>query len=314
MAFDENLNAFVQAQSNGYNPYGQLASPGGAGFDTSFLNQILPSQYNPTGFGKGMQQGSLLDMLSKIQTVAGTQALSSLGLQQQLLPLFANQELNLMGQIAPGQQQFAAGQLKDQLGLLSGTPFGDALGAGKNVLSSAFDPLKEIAGPELQSQLGIDALLKGQLPEGVSSELLDALGSVSERTGLAGSPFAAQELTKAYGSNLSNIRENLLQSREQIFQGRNQLAQSMSSARVADALRLNSFGLSGLDTFAGVGLPDIGLGPIGFQGSAGIVTGQYGLLQQGKENKLASQLGKYNVESSIFNSLASQAPKAPGFK
>src|ERR1041385_4685113 len=102
--------------------------PSGYGFNPAMYQAF--GQFLPASGQDFQSQGYRIDSptggaMSKLQGIRGVQLsdfLSSMQMQNALTPMYAQQQMDVMGQVIPGQLNQLAGFKKQELDLLSGLP------------------------------------------------------------------------------------------------------------------------------------------------------------------------------------------------
>lgn len=285
------------------------------GFNPSLFGQyagfLPPSGSSLQGAGipgLGADVRTSLNRLTGLRETQLADYLSSIGLQRELTPLQSQLDLDLAGQFVPQQLAQQAGFRQLEAGLLAQDPLlGPQMQSFLGAQGGALSGLGALPGLDqnfMAAQSGINELLTGKLPEGVSEELQDVLGSTAAQFNLGDSPAAFRDVSRVLGSNLGQIRSNLLGSYGNIA---GQLT-AQRSARLSDVFGATQLGIPGAGSLLQfTGIPDIGFGPIGFGGASGIFSGSLETLAQQSAQKQARRQGYLDIAAGIFEGAAKAA-------
>lgn len=262
--------AYQQWQQGGGNGTGGAGAQYGGG--NPYLQYLPPSgnQIAQLGYGSGAA-GNAINQLTGIRSTQLADFLSSQGLQRSLTPMQAQTDMMLAGQLIPQQLEQQAGFQNQEYDLLAGSKaFGNQIQnfqlgqAGANALGGSLFGI----GQNIQGlQGGISDILGGKLPQGIANTIQDSLFSTATQFGLQRSPSAMQDIGQQLGTSLAGIQSQLLGS----YAGA-----SGSLVGQGGSVLQSLFGAAGQNVpgmgslLANTGIPDIGFGPLGFGGAAGV--------------------------------------------
>ena len=261
---------------------------------TDYINFLPPTGDTLQNQGLfGSAEATSANQLFGIKSTQLLDLLSSLGLSKEFIPKFAQQELDLAKQIIPGQLAFQTDIFGKALGgakgALTGAGFGD-LFAGQDLLSkTAMEGLQGLGG-------GV-----GSLPGAVDKQLGDFYASSLSRFG-EGNVAAAGQASSAFAATKASLGEQIRQQR--INQA---LGVQQSGLGLAGFLTGTGAGLLGQ-----TGLPDIGTGPIGFGGAAGIYNNSTELLAAHRAGQAAKRGAWLDFAGNVLGSFGGGFGKAAG--
>ena len=310
-------------QGNPYNSFGGWGqNPISQGFNLGF-NPSMFGQYQALLPPSGTQiqdigfSGAAGNAINQLYGIRGTQLadfISSQNLQRFGGLQQGQTDLALAGALIPQQLAQQAGFQGQEYNLLSQSPeFASQIQnfqtgqAGANYLAGALPGIGQNVGA---LQGGISDILKGGLPQGLSDTLQDSFASTAAAFGLDRSAAGLQGVNQALGSSLSQIQTSLLGA----YSGA-----SGSLLNQGQGVLQSLFGAAGQNVpgygslLANTGVPDVGFGPIGFGGAAGVYGKTLAQDQAATQNRRNAYGAYGNMGLNLVGSILGAGGAAGGF-